>query len=197
MSKRRYLLMVVTVLSLASGCAGTDPPTNTPEMQAAEQRTGTPEPPVAGPTTACQPTDGEGTVSPDVAISSVTFVVNGVEQVVRDDDILQASPGDRVRVKEATICAGPFSGNGGEVCFDLVPVGASGREVAAEHAGSHLMPVAAGVTSISGPERSWIIENDWRGFSAVLNHWPPDGTADPSCADGRCEHDDWMAIRLQ
>jgi hypothetical protein len=129
-----------------------------------------------------------------VSIYSITFVVNGVEQVVRDGEALQAAPGDEVQFTQATICAASFSGSGGEACVDLAPADRSGKEIASEHRGSHAVPVAPGFTSISGSSDAWIIGEDWAHIYAVLNHWPPEGTQDPACGGGRCERDDRMVV---
>ncbi len=197
MGNRVCLITAIVVLSLATGCDGSWRPTYTPQTEASRWLAGTLGPQASRSSPACEPSDGEGTVSPDVSITSIVFVVDGVEQVVRDGDILQTTPGVEVSMKQATICADSFSGDGGEACVDLVPIDASGREILAEHAGTHLVQVTAGSIDISGPEHSWIIGETWSGFSAALNHWPPEGTADTSCAVGRCEHDDRMSIRLQ
>jgi hypothetical protein len=44
--------------------------------------------------------------------------VNGFEQVVQEDDMLQATPGSEVQVIEVTICVCSFAGNDGEACVD-------------------------------------------------------------------------------
>jgi hypothetical protein len=136
-------------------------------------------------------------VAPDVAIHSITFVVNGLERVVDDGDMLQASPGDEVQVREVTVCAGSFSGNGGEACVDFVPVSQSGQELGSEHAGTHMVRVTTGFTTISGPSHVWIVGENWREVVAVLNHWPPEGTEDLNCGGGRCEHDDRVEVGLR
>ena len=148
------------------------------------------------PTTACPPATGAGTVAPAVAIYSITFVVNGVEQVVRDGDTLQALSGDEVQVREVTICAGSFSGNGGEACVDFVPVSQSGQELVSEHGGTHTVSVAPGFTTISGPSQAWTVGESWREIAVVLNHWPPRNTEDFSCGGGRCERDDRVVVGL-
>jgi hypothetical protein len=141
-----------------------------------ELATDTPEPTTTSgrvatdPTSACPPARGAGTVPPVVAICSITFVVNGLEQVVRHGDMLQALPGDEVQVREVTVCAGSFSGNGGEACVDLVPVSQSGRELVSEHAGTHIVRVTPGCATISGPSHAWTVGENWREIAVVLNH---------------------------
>lgn len=197
-----WVLGALLVLSLAVGCGREDatatalatpmsPGTDTPAPSA------TPDPATVGATPVCPPARGEGTVPPSISIGSMVFVVNGVEQVVRDGDRLQALPGDEMRVKEVTICVGPFQGSGGEACVDFAPVDQSGQEVLSEHAGTHLVGVRPGSISISGPDHRWTIGEDWRSMSGVLNHWPPDGTEDLDCAGGRCERDDRVIVILR
>jgi hypothetical protein len=123
--------------------------------------------------------------------------VNGREQVVRDGDMLQASRGDEVQVREVTICANPFSGSGGEACVEFTPLDQNGQERVAEGNGTHMKRVPSGFTSIPGPNHTWIVGENWRHIVAVLNHWPPGGTNDPGCGGGRCEHDDRMIVGLQ
>ncbi len=145
----------------------------------------------------CPPADGVGTVPPAVSIYSITFLVNGAEQVVLDGDDLEALPGDRVEVREAVICSVPFSGDGGEACVDLLPVGQSGEEIVSEHAGSHLVQAMPGMTTLPGPEQVWTVSESWRGFSAVVNHWPGVVTLDLGCASGDCERDDRMSVPIR
>ena len=189
-------LVGLSVLALAAGCSRGDDtaaapptyvpqPTDSPEAAAALDSNSTP---------VCPAARGEGTVSPAVSIYSITFVVNGLEQVVRDGDTLQALPGDDVQVREAVICTGPFSGDGGEACVDVAPADQDGQEIAAEHAGTHLVPVTPGLMSISGPDYTWTIDENWAHFAVVLNHWPPGATEDSGCANGRCERDDRITV---
>jgi len=190
-----WVLMVLLVLSLVAGCnrsgtTATAPSPHMPQPTDALESAATHDLATVGSTPACPPATGEGTISPAVSIYSIVFVVNGVEQVVRDGDVLQALPGEEVQVREVTICVGVFSGNGGEACVDLAPVDQSGQEIASEHRGTHIVPVTPGFISISGPDQGWVIGKNWRHIAAVLNHWPPDGTQDPGCGGGRCERDD-------
>jgi WD40 repeat protein len=147
-------------------------------------------------TMACPPASGAGTVDPAISIYSVTLVVNGLEQVVRGGDTVQALAGDQVQVREVTICTGPFPGSGGEACVDFAPVSQSGQELATEHAGTHMVGVTPGLTTISGPDHVWTVDESWMGLAAVLNHWPPAGTKDLDCGDGRCERDDRITVGL-
>lgn len=145
---------------------------------------------------ACAPADGAGTVEPEISIQSITFFVNGVEQVVGDDGSLQAQAGDQVQVRAVAICASSFTGDGGEACVDIVPVDQDGHEIVSEHSGTHLVKVATGSTTISGPTQVWTIDENWREFAVVVNHWPPKATKDLDCGGGRCERDDLAIVRL-
>jgi hypothetical protein len=148
-------------------------------------------------TAVCPPAEGGGTISPAVSIYSITFVVNGAEQVVYDGDTLEAIAGDKIEIKEAVICAGSFSGSGGEACVDLAPVDRDGQEMMSEHTGTHMVPVIAGFTPIPGPSHRWTLSENWVRISAVCNHWTPEETEDADCANRRCEHDDWAIIELR
>jgi hypothetical protein len=136
-------------------------------------------------------------ISPAVSLYSITFVVNGLEQVVGADDTLQALPGDEVWVREATICAGSFSGDGGEACVDLVPVAENGQEIESEHRGTHNVRVTAGFMSIPGPSGTWVIGESWRQIAVVVNHWPGEDTEDMGCGGGRCERDDRIIVEFR
>lgn len=190
------ILAVFAAFSLVGGCDGSSAPATPPPARTA-QATATPVPTATSPTSACPPTSSEGTVPPAIAIYSITFIVNGLEQVVRGDDMLQASSGDAVQVREVTICVEPFSGNGGEACVEFTPIDQNGQEMVSEGNGTHMKRVTPGLISIPGPNNSWTIGENWRLISAVLNHWPPDGSNDPSCGGGLCEHDDQVVISIQ
>ena len=196
-----WILLALCVLSLATGCGrsdGTVTALPTQMLQPADSPvpTATPHTVTIDPTPVCPPARGIGTVSPAVSISSITFLVNGLEQVVYGDDMLQAAPGDRVQVTDAIICAGTFSGKGGEACVDFAPVDQSGQEIFPEHKGTHLVPVAPGLIVISDLDVAWTISEDWSGISAVLNHWTPENTQDLGCASERCERDDRIMVEL-
>ncbi len=191
-----WVLVALSAILLAAACGTSDGtvatlPTRLPEPASALE-SGT-----TGSTPVCPAASGAGTVSPAVSIYSTTFMVNGVEQVVRRGDRLQAMPGDEVWVKEATICTLPFSGNGGEACVDFVPVDRSGEEIVSKHSGSHVVQVTAGFVSIPGPGDTWTIDESWDHIAAVVNHWPPEDTEDPGCADRQCEHDDRIVVELR
>lgn len=197
-----WVLLALSVLSLAAGCGRSDVtvtalPTQMPQPTDSPEPTATLDPGTSGPTPVCPPARGEGTIPPAISIYSITFVVNGLEQLVRDDDTLQAMPGDEVQVKEVVICAGSFSGNGGEACVDFAPAGQSGQEMVSEHRGTHTVPVAPGFISISGPSYAWTIGEGWTHISIVLNHWPPEDTEDLGCGSGRCERDDRIMVRFR
>jgi len=181
-----WVLVVLSAFSLAAGCGRSGGTVTAPLISETIDST-----PV------CPPARGEGTVSPAISIYSITFVVNGLEQVVRGEDTLQALPGDKVQVSEVTICTGSFPGNGGEACVDFAPAGQSGQEIVSEHGGTHLVQVTAGFISIPGPSQTWSVGENWRHISAVLNHWPPEETKDLACSEGRCERDDRVVIGLR
>jgi hypothetical protein len=200
--KKAAGLLVLLVLSLAAGCGWEGAttkllPTPMPPPTDRLEPSATRDPAADGATPACPPATGEGTVSPAASIYSIVFVVNGVEQVVRDGDMLEALPGDEVQVREVTICAGSFQGRGGEACVDFAPVDQSGEEIASAHGGSHTVTVIPGFTSISGPDHRWTVGDNWISISAVLNHWPTGGTADLGCGGGRCERDDRIVVELR
>ncbi len=146
---------------------------------------------------ACPPAEARGTVPPAIAICSITYIVDGAEQIVRDGDILRASSSDEVRIDKVAISVGSFSGDGGEACVDFVPLGRNGEEIASERRGTHMQRVNPGRTSVLGPDGTWTIGENWRSISAVLNHWPVDRTEDLDCAGGLCERDDRVTVFLQ
>ena len=190
MRTRILILAALFVLSLVTGCSrGEEAATALPTDAAQSGSDGAP---------VCPAARGVGTVPPGVSIYSITFTVNGVDQVVRGDDALQASPGDDVQVREVTLCAEPFSGDGGAACADFAPADPNGEEIVSEHAGSHLVQVTSGgFISIPGPDYTWTIREDWGYISAVVNHWPPGDTEDMGCAAGQCERDDRILIEIQ
>ena len=113
------------------------------------------------------------------------------------NNILQAVPGDEVQIREVIICASPFSGDGGQACVDFAPTDENGQEIKSEHKGTDTVPVTPGPISISGLNFTWTVGENWSGFYAVLNHWPPVETQDLGCANGLCERDDWLFIKFQ
>lgn len=194
-----WALVALCMLSLTAGCGRRDAtvtalPTHMPQPTDSQEAAATLDSASIDPTPVCPPASGEGMIPPAVSIYSITFVVNGLEQVVRGGDALQASPGDEVQVREVTICAGPFSGNGGEACVDFAPADTSGQEIVSEHSGTHAVRVTPGFISISVPSHTWTIDEDWRHISAVLNHWPAEDTEDLDCGGGRCERDDRIIV---
>ena len=153
---------------------------------------------VVGGTVTCPSADAEGTVSPAVAVSSITFVVNGVEQVVDDFGSLQVSSGEQVEVKEVTICVDPFGGKGGQVYVEFDPVDTDGAIIEPEVKGTRGVPVTAGFTTIPGPYYTWTIGDNWRHISVVTVHYPPGGgTQNPNCEGGACEVDDRVIVPIQ
>jgi len=157
-----------------------------------------PPTPTPAPALACPTADAEGTVAPAVAIYSITFAVNGVEQIVNDTTPLRASAGDQLQVKEVTICpVEPFGGRGGNVYVEFDPVDQSGQVVASDVKGTRAVGVTSGFTNIPGPPVSWTI-GDWRHISVVTVHYPPGGgTQNPGCEGGLCEVDDRMIVPIQ
>ena len=142
-------LVTLCMLSLFAGCSTSSAPaaawqTDVLQPTDALETEVTPYQVTDGSVPACPPARGEGTISPAISIYSIVFVVNGVEQVARDGDMLHASPGEEVQVREVTICVGSYSGNGGEACVDFVPVTHSGQEIVSEHGGTHTVRVAPG-----------------------------------------------------
>jgi hypothetical protein len=196
MRLRFCILPIVVALSLLTGCDGSGATSTAPPAHTA-QSTGTSTPMATTATTPCPPANAGGTVPPAIAICSVSFLVNGVEQVVRDGDALQASRGDEVQIGEASICVGPFSGSGGEACVDFVPIDSGGQEIASERNGTHNIKVSPGCRSIPGPGGTWTIGEGWAYIAAVLNHWPPSRTEDAGCAGGLCERDDRITVDIQ
>ena len=201
MKIRGYALVPMLVLSLVAGCGSKDaiettPPVQMPQPTDALEPSAEPDQAAFDSTAACPPARGVGTVSPAISINSIVFAVNGVEQVVRDGDMLQAQPGEQVHVKEVTICAGFFSGDGGEACVDFAPVAQDGEEIASEHRGTHTLRLMPGFMTLSGPDQGWTVAENWRRIAAVLNHWPPVGTDDLGCGSGRCERDDRIIVAL-
>jgi len=151
------------------------------------------------PTPVCPTADAEGTVSPAVAIYSITFVVNGAEQVVNDTGSLRASPGTQVQVREVTICsAEPFEGSGGSVYVEFDPVDQNGQVIASEVKGTRAVGVTPGFTSIPGPDYTWTIGDNWRHLSVVTVHYPPGGgTQNSNCEGGACEVDDRVIVPIE
>jgi hypothetical protein len=197
-----WVLVVLFPLSLAVSCSRSDErvtaipdlvtqPTYLAEPIQTTDSENIDRPPV------CPPANGRGTISPDITIYTITFLVNGVEQVLLNGDTLDAMVGDEIEVKEVVICTESFSGYGGEACVDFTPIDKSRQEVQSEHAGTHMVQVISGFISIPGPIHSWARAENWDRISAVLNHWTQEDTEDTECADRSCEQDDWATIILR
>ena len=196
---RIWIFVVLSVLLIAAGCSRSDAtmktiPAHMPQKNVAPEPSVTLESVASDSTPVCPPARGEGTISPAVSIYSITFVVNGLEQTVRAGDMLEALSGDKMSVREITICSDALSGNGGEVCVDFAPIDKNGKEIMSDHGGTHMVQMISGFMTISGSSHNWIIDENWQYISAVLNHWPPVDTIDLDCANGRCEHDDRIII---
>lgn len=142
--------------------------------------------------------NAEGTVSPAVAISSITFAVNGDEQVAHDFGSPQLSSGDRLEVREITICVDLFKDMGGAVFVEFDPVDQGGRVMASEVRGTRVVAVAPGFTTIPGPDYTWTIGGNWRNISIVTVHYAPGGgTQNRHCEEGGCEVDDRMIVPIE
>jgi len=199
--KRFWVLVTLLALSLVAGCGRSGEidsalPIQTIQPADSPELTVMPELGDVDPAPVCPTTRGVGTVSPAVSIYSITFLVNGIEQIVLQNNTLQAMPGDEVQIREVIICASPFSGNGGQACVDFAPTDESGQEIKPEHKGTDTVPITPGQISISGLNFTWIVGKNWSGFYAVLNHWPPVETQDLGCANGLCERDDWIIVEF-
>jgi hypothetical protein len=199
--KRFWVLVALLELALAAGCGRSGEmdsalPTQTIQSADPPAPTATPDIGNLDPAPVCPTARGVGTVSPAVSIYSITFLVNGIDQIALQNSKLQAVPGDKVQIREVIICASPFSGNDSQACVDFAPVDESGQEIRSEHKGSHSVPVTPGQISISGLNFTWTVGENWSGFYAVLNHWPPVETQDLDCANGLCERDDWIIVEF-
>jgi hypothetical protein len=149
---------------------------------------------VSCPTTA----NAEGTVSPAVAISSITFVVNGDEQVANDFGSPQVSSGDRVEVKEVTICVDLFKDTGGVVFVEFDPVDQGGKVIASEVRSTRVVAVAPDFTIIPGPDYTWTVGDNWQHISVVTVHYAPGGgTQNRHCEEGGCEVDDRVIVPIE
>jgi len=199
--KRVWVLAALLALSLAAGCGRsgeieTTLPIQTMQPADSPEPTAIPDIGNVDPAPVCPTARGVGTVSPAVSISSITFLVNGIEQVVLKNKVLQALPGDEVQIREVIICAGSFSGDGGQACVDFAPTDENGQEIMSDHQGTDTVQVIPGLIIISGLNFTWTVGESWRGFYAVLNHWTPVETQDLGCANGLCERDDWIIVEF-
>jgi len=199
--KRVWVLAALFALSLAAGCGrsgetATTPPTPTLQPADSPESTALPDIGSVDPAPVCPTDKGVGTVSPAVSIYSITFLVNGIEQVVQENNGLQAVPGDEVQIRGVMICAGSFSGDGGQACVDFAPTDENGQEIMSEHQGTDTVQVIPGLNIISGLNFTWTVGENWSGFYAVLNHWTPVETQDLGCANGLCERDDWIIVEF-
>jgi hypothetical protein len=85
-----WVLVALSVLSLAAGCGRSDetekaPPTDIPQPIDSSESIATLDSGTIDPALICPPARGEGTISPAVSIYSITFVVNDFEQVVNTE----------------------------------------------------------------------------------------------------------------
>jgi hypothetical protein len=199
--KRVWVLAALLALSLMAGCGrsgkiDTTLPTQTIQPVDSPEPTAIPDIGNVDTAPVCPTTRGVGTVSPAVSIYSITFLVNGIEQVVLENNVLQAVPGDEVQIREVIICAGSFSGDGGQACVDFAPRDENGQEIMSEHKGTDTVAVIPGLIIISDLNFTWTVGENWSGFYAVLNHWTPVETQDLGCASGGCERDDWLIVEF-
>ena len=196
-----WVLASLLALSLVAGCGRSgeiDTILTTQTIQSADSTEPTPIPDIGDvdPAPVCPTARGVGTVSPAVSIYSITFLVNGIEQVVLEYNVLQVVPGDELQIKEVIICAGFFPGDGGQACVDFAPIDQNGQEIMSEHKGTDTVPVIPGRIIISDLNFTWTVDENWSGFYAVLNHWTPVETQDLGCASGRCERDDQLIVEF-
>lgn len=193
-----WVLLLALAAACTAGGASTPPEHDVgPAPAGPSELRSTPKVASPEPAPRCRPPDGSGTVSPNLSITSITFMVNGVEQVIAPGGAVAASPGDRVRLAGATLCSEPYSGDPGAACVDVAPLDEDGEEVQAEHLGTHMVPVSPGSIHLRGPAGGWTVEEGWTGFSVVLNHWPPVNTRDQACAASGCERDDQVMIAIE
>jgi hypothetical protein len=142
-------------------------------------------------------TSSEGSIAPAITIHSITFLIDGQKLVMSAGDDLPAPPGSEVSIMEVEIYVGTFLTNGGEACVDFAPINKSGEEIRSEHMGTHMVPLSPGLITIPGLNHSWIIDENWVGITAVVNHWPGVKTEDLECAQGQCERDHRVIIFLR
>jgi hypothetical protein len=199
---RFWVLVTLLALSLAAGC-GRSGETDSAQPAQIIQPADSPDPTLtpdienAIPASVCPTARGIGTVSPAFLIYSITCLVNGIEQIMLQNNMLQAVSGDEVQIREVIICASPISGDGGQACVDFAPIDESGQEIRSEHKGTDTVSLTPGPISISGLNFTWTVGENWSGFYALLNHWTPTETQDLDCASGGCERDDWLSIKFQ
>jgi len=198
MRRHIWLLVLSAILSITTGCdVSNKPETELPNQQSLPvftMTTATTGIMPIDPFPDCPSAEGIGTIAPAISIFSITFLVNGIEQTVYKDDVLQIAAGDEVQIKDVAICVNPFQGYGGQACVDFAPADPSGQEVVSEHKGTHLVNVTPGNIFISDLDFRWDIQERWSGILAVLNHWAPEKTQDLDCADGLCERDDQIFV---
>lgn len=145
---------------------------------------------------ACPPAGAGGTIAPAIALYSVTFVVNGVDQIVDDsDNSLQVSKNNQVTVKEVTICVAPFEGSGGTFYVEFQPYNIEDQLIDDRVVLPH-QDTASGFISIPGLDYTWAIGDDWQKISVLSIHFPPGGTQNPDCAKGTCEVDDRLVVEV-
>jgi hypothetical protein len=176
----------------------THTPTHTPTFTPTSTSTSTSTPLPPPTPSSCPSADAEGTIPPAVAISSVTFEVNGVEQVVTDTTGLTASVGDQLRVSRVAICpTEPFEGSSGIVYVEFDPVDKSGQVIPSAVTGTIAVSVEPDLTTILGPPGTWTIDNEWRQISVATVHYPPGGgTQNVDCENSGCEIDDRLIISV-
>jgi hypothetical protein len=194
MSKPVRVLVTVAVCLLLLGCS----PGAAPTEAATDASQSSQEDQAAAPAAStCSATNPGGTIAPETAICSATFVVNGTEETLRSGENLQLSPGDQLQLIRTELLVGPYEGDGGATCVDVVPLDPDGAEISSARVGSHMMPLPSGLKSVDMPEHSWIVGEDWSSIAVAVNHWPADGTDDPACGEGQCERDDQLIITIQ
>jgi len=142
----------------------------------------------------CPPAGAGGTIAPAIALYSVTFVVNGVDQIVDDsNNSLRVYKNAQMTVKEVTICVAPFEGPGGMFYVEFQPYNTEDQLIDPVR-GSPLLDAESGFTSIPGPDCTWVISDDWQKISILSTHFPPGGTQNPYCQERACEFDDRLEV---
>ena len=115
-----------------------------------------------------------GRIAPDIALYSVTFIVNGIEQFVDNvNNSLRVPESDQmtVVVKEVMVCTTPFEGGGGTFYVEFRPYNAEGPLWNLVE-GSPLSDAASRLVSVPGPAYTWAIDNDWQEISILSVHYP-------------------------
>jgi len=143
---------------------------------------------------ACPPAGPGGTKAPDITLHSITFVVDGVDQIIDDTHhALQLSKNSKMTIKEAVICVPPFENAGGRFSVEFEPYDPNHRLI--DPQSSSPQDTVSGFTTIPGPNHTWTIA-DWQKISVLSYHFPPGGTQNANCQNSTCEIDDRLKVNL-